>query len=370
MILSRAQRPAWLRYLIAVLAVALAAAVRSWLLASLGTRAPYLTFYPAVILAALYGGLRGGLLATALSALAADFFSIEPVGQFAIRDPADWLALGVFLISCTAISRVAELMQRAQARAAEAEAQVKLAAERSRTQEELQRYRLVAEHSRDVILYMRRDDGLILEANAAAAKLYGYTQDELQSLSIRDLRAPDARTLTASQMADAGAGGILFETLHRRKDGGVFPVEVSSQGATIGGERTLISVIRDITDRKHAEEALRKIEARFRIMADGCPAIIWVTDAEGGNRFVNRGYREFFGVTQEQVEGGTGGRDPRAPHFAPCFRFSSSLVRPGLGGPALGCAPCGTPKHSRAGPRDGTKSHLPAGRASRQYARR
>jgi PAS domain-containing protein len=165
-----------------------------------------------VILAALYGGLRVGLLATGLSALAATFFLIEPVGQFAIRDPADWLGLGVFLMSCTAISWFTDAMQRAQARAGEAEAQVKLAIERGRAEEELRRYKLLAEHSRDVILYMRRDDGLILEANAAAARLYGYTHDELQSLSIHQLRADDAPGLAASQMAEADTAGILFET--------------------------------------------------------------------------------------------------------------------------------------------------------------
>ncbi|HWR54259.1 MAG TPA: PAS domain S-box protein [Bryobacteraceae bacterium] len=59
----------------------------------------------------------------------------------------------------------------------------------------------------------------------------------------------------------------------------------------------------DISQRKLAEEALRESEERFRILADGCPAIIWVSDAEGGNRFVNRAYREFFGVTYTEVEG-------------------------------------------------------------------
>jgi PAS domain S-box-containing protein len=51
------------------------------------------------------------------------------------------------------------------------------------------------------------------------------------------------------------------------------------------------------------EAALRESEERFRIMADGSPILIWVTDAEGGVQFVNRTYREFFGVTYEHVQG-------------------------------------------------------------------
>jgi PAS domain S-box-containing protein len=131
--------------------------------------------------------------------------------------------------------------------------------ERKHADEALRRYELVAGHSRDIILFMRRDDGRILEANAAAVKAYGYSRDELLALSIRDLRAPDTLPLTAGQMAEADSRGILFETEHRRKDGSTFPVEVSSQGATIGGTRTLISVIRDITERRQAADKVRRL---------------------------------------------------------------------------------------------------------------
>ncbi len=95
---------------------------------------------------------------------------------------------------------------------------------------------------------------VFLEANAAAVQTYGYSREELLTRTIRDLRARNTLGLTGEQMAQADAGGILFETIHRRKDGTTFPVEVSSQGAMIGGTRTLISIIRDITERKNAEK--------------------------------------------------------------------------------------------------------------------
>jgi len=102
-----------------------AAAVRLAFLQSLGSRATFLTFYPAVILAALYGGFGPGILAAVVSALVADYFWIEPVGRFSIHDPADWLSLAVFLLSCVMISAIAEAMQRAEARARRAEARAR-----------------------------------------------------------------------------------------------------------------------------------------------------------------------------------------------------------------------------------------------------
>ena len=65
--------------------------------------------------------------------------------------------------------------------------------------------------------------------------------------------------------------------------------------------RILIEHI-NITELKRSEEALRESEERFRVMADGCPIGIWVTDQDGGTRFINRTYRNFCGISSEQVE--------------------------------------------------------------------
>ncbi|MGA2886678.1 MAG: PAS domain S-box protein [Terracidiphilus sp.] len=59
---------------------------------------------------------------------------------------------------------------------------------------------------------------------------------------------------------------------------------------------------RDITERRQAQQALLESESRFRTMADSCPIGLWVTNQQGGTRFANRTYREFAGITQEQVE--------------------------------------------------------------------
>jgi PAS domain S-box-containing protein len=169
-------------------------------------------------------------------------------------------------------------------------------------EEALQRYELLARHSRDIILFMRRDDGRIMEANAAATRAYGYSHEELLARSIYDLRAPETQRMTADQMAEADHQGILFETFHRRKDGSTFPVEVSSQGATISATRTLISVVRDITERKRAEEELQQGHERFRLLAEATFEGIAFTE-EGRILEVNDQLARMLGYRKDELIG-------------------------------------------------------------------
>jgi len=114
------------------------------------------------------------------------------------------------------------------------------------------------EHARDIILVIDADDGRIVDANRAAEQAYGYARPELLSLSVFDLRIESISDVI-TQMRRAQEAGVLFETVHKRSDGSMFPVEISSRGETLGGRRYLFSILRDISDRKrleHEREAL------------------------------------------------------------------------------------------------------------------
>lgn len=116
-----------LRWLAAVPAVAIGAAMRLGLLGSLGPRAPWLTFYPAVMLAALASGYRGGFVATALSCLiVVHLWPVFGAVPF-ITARADWLGLAVFCLNCAMLSGVAEAMLRARKRAALAQREAEAA---------------------------------------------------------------------------------------------------------------------------------------------------------------------------------------------------------------------------------------------------
>lgn len=123
------------------------------------------------------------------------------------------------------------------------------------------------EHARDIILVIDAQDGRIVAANRAAASAYRCSREELLTLKIFDLRLEELPSV-ATQMRTAVSHGILFEALHRRRDGTTFPVEVSSRGEIMSGRRYLFSVIRDITDRKQLErERERLLETTEQALA-------------------------------------------------------------------------------------------------------
>jgi PAS domain S-box-containing protein len=170
--------------------------------------------------------------------------------------------------------------------------------ERVKHDEILKRYQLLSNNSRDIMLFVRASDGQILEANHAATSAYGYT--DLTTKNIRDLRPSEANSLVRKQLEQADRTGITFETTHKRKDGSTFPVEVSSTGMTLNGERVLLSVIRDITDRKQAEESVRESQANLQAIIESTSDIIALYDRDvrlvSYNRACSDIYREFFGI--------------------------------------------------------------------------
>ncbi|MDO8466088.1 MAG: ATP-binding protein [Gallionella sp.] len=117
----------WTRYAVAIALVAFAAALRIWPLQALESSLTWLTFYPAVMVVAIYGGLFAGLLATVLACLTVTLLWPLLVAQPFIKNPADWLGVSVFILTGSMISGVAEAMRRAQARAIKAQQQAEAA---------------------------------------------------------------------------------------------------------------------------------------------------------------------------------------------------------------------------------------------------
>lgn len=126
---------------------------------------------------------------------------------------------------------------------------------REQREQAIERYEIFSRHAHDIVLFIA-PDGRLLEANDAAVSAYGYTREELLRLRIEDLRLPTTRQIVAEQMEEAFTRGVLIETMHIRKDGSQFPVEVGARAAMIGGERILLSIIRDISRRSELQAKL------------------------------------------------------------------------------------------------------------------
>lgn len=145
---------------------------------------------------------------------------------------------------------------------------------RQKQAEEIMRwYELLSGNSRDIILFMERDTGNIIEANEAAERAYGYSREELLKLTITDLCAEECVESIACLMAKGDEQGSLFEAIHRRNDGSIFPVEVSTRTAETNGSPTLINIVRDITERKRMEAEILQSREELRSLAGHLSAI-------------------------------------------------------------------------------------------------
>ena len=129
--------------------------------------------------------------------------------------------------------------------------------------ETLRKFQVFFVHSRDIMLFIDWTNGNIIEANPAAATSYGYSREELLTQNISGLRVDQEQRLAREQMDNAFKYGIIFETIHRRKNGSTFPVEVNSRGEQVGQTKILFSVVRDITERRAAQEVLRELNAEL-----------------------------------------------------------------------------------------------------------
>jgi two-component system sensor histidine kinase AtoS len=131
-------------------------------------------------------------------------------------------------------------------------------------EESEKRYRLLFESAADAIFILAAEGeqaGKILKTNQAAAKMHGYSVEELLTMNIKDLDTPDAALGIPIRIERLLAGEwIHTEVTHLTKDGTRFPVEISAAVFEVGDNKYILAIDRDITERKQAEEALQRAQ--------------------------------------------------------------------------------------------------------------
>jgi len=142
----------------------------------------------------------------------------------------------------------------------------------------LARYRLLADVTHDIILFIDRSALTIVEANAAAQAAYGYERSDLIGLPTAVLHALDDPIDAEIIALSDTAAGLSYEGMHRRSDGSVFPVEVHARTAEVDGRLTIIKTIRDISERRHAAEQISLGLQRYHMLADATSDIIVFID--------------------------------------------------------------------------------------------
>ncbi len=173
----------------------------------------------------------------------------------------------------------------------------------ARIKESEKKYRTLFESSSDGIFILDLD-GNFIDANAIAYQRLGYTKEELLSLHISKLDSPkfaDRLPERFKQLREWGAA--MFESGHRRKDGSVMPVEVNSRLLDFDGRSVYVSVVRDITERKRAEEEISERGAMLQQILDTSSVAIFLVDKTGRITQANRRMAEMFGYALEDLPG-------------------------------------------------------------------
>jgi two-component system sensor histidine kinase/response regulator len=264
-----------LAFLLAIL-IPLIRIAAGWPLASvLEDRILYLSFMPAILVAAHLDGLWPGVLATAVSAIVAKLFLIQPIYSIKVTHAYDVISLALLVATGVTVSLLSESMHRSRrgeqgiAVAAVERANVDISelkdvAEKLREAE--QRWRLLLD-STDQGIHGMDLDGRCTFINHADAKMLGYLPAEVVGLGMHELIHHSHADGSPYAKADCqiykvlreGLGCRLSEEVLWRKDGSSFPAEYSSLPIFYNGERQgAVVTITDITERKRAEHELRK----------------------------------------------------------------------------------------------------------------
>ena len=178
--------------------------------------------------------------------------------------------------------------------------------ERKRMEEALKWTQYSVDHAADAVLWVRRD-GSFAYVNDAACHSLGYSREELLDLSVYDVDptiSPDSRSAQWQYVNEERSS--KFESTHRAKDGRVFPVEITVNYMSLDGQEFHCAFVRDVTERKQAEEEQRKLATLVENSSD----CVWLVSLDGEMLYINPAGCDLVGFETSTPPKGT----PMADH--------------------------------------------------------
>lgn len=168
-------------------------------------------------------------------------------------------------------------------------------------QQSEEKFRTLFETSIDA-LFIVDLNGNLLDINKTAYERLGYTKEEMLSMPLSKLDSPEFAAILQNRikyMQEHGKG--VFESVHLKKDGSMMPVEINAKMIDFEESKVIFSVIRDITERKQAESALKQSEEKFRTLFESSLDALFIFDLNGNLIDINKTAYQRLGYTKEEM---------------------------------------------------------------------
>jgi PAS domain S-box-containing protein len=176
-----------------------------------------------------------------------------------------------------------------------------------------EKYRRVFDLANDgILLHTLTPEGIpgqFMDVNRMACRMLGYRREELLALGPTDIVPVELHPQLSDLVRRASShDSFLFETRLMRKDGTTFPAESNSHLINYDGKTVWISVIRDISERKGAENALRESEAHYKHLVENISDVIFTLDPQGTITYISPVISKIYGYSPDEVIGTYFGR--------------------------------------------------------------
>ena len=168
-----------------------------------------------------------------------------------------------------------------------------------------EKYRNLFDNANDAIYLIDQKTQKILDTNKKAVDMLGYSVDEFKQMTIPDLHPEEESLALPQKFAEAAESGSISEVNgfhHMTKDGRLVPIEVNASMVQVGGKQLRLSIVRDVTERKRAENELRHSEQYNRMLFEQSPIGLALSRMNGELFDVNPAYANIIGRSVEETK--------------------------------------------------------------------